>query len=154
MTDNEPFILLHSNLFHTGVVVDDLAAAKEEYGESLGLTWRSGGAKVRLVTDEGSRTVRSAYALSREGPHHVELVQSVEGTLWTAGASGRAHHLGYWVNNVAAASEALIRHGAAKMASVAMADDAPPICAYHLTRHGLCVEVVDLAMRPVLLPTE
>ena len=35
--------LRHANLFHTGIVVDDLAAAKERLGELLGVTWREGG---------------------------------------------------------------------------------------------------------------
>jgi hypothetical protein len=76
----------HANLFHTGIVVDDLASAKDELGDLLGVTWFEGGADVRVVTDDGARTVRTAYTLSREGPHHVELTQSIAGTLWTTTA--------------------------------------------------------------------
>ena len=144
--------LRHANLFHTGIVVDDLAAAKEQIGELLGVTWFEGGGDVRVITDDGARTVRAAYALSQEGPHHVELAQSVAGTLWTATAPGRAHHLGYWVDDVTAASAALTRLGAPRIASVAVADDAPPMCAYH-EADGLFVELVSQAMRSVLLPS-
>jgi hypothetical protein len=154
VSESEQHVLQHTNLFHTGIVVDDLASAKEELGEELGVTWRDGGAKVLLLTDDGTRTVRTAYSLSREGPHHIELCQSIEGTVWTAAAPGHAHHLGYWVDDVTASSAALIRLGTERIASIAMSDDAPPICAYHRARNGLCVEIVDLALRPVLLPEE
>jgi hypothetical protein len=150
----EQNVLLHENLFHTGIVVDDLAVAKEEYAAELGVTWLEGGAKVRLLTDDGARTVRTAYALSREGPHHVELVQSIEDTLWIATSPGDAHHLGYWVDDVADTSSALTRLGCERLASVAINDEAPPMCAYHRTRNGLIVEIVGLALRSVLLPEE
>lgn len=151
MSDTET--LRHEDLFHTGIVVDDLAAAKDELGDELGVTWFEGGADVRVVSEDGAETVRTAYALSRQGPHHVELTQSVAGTLWTARAPGHAHHLGYWVDDVVAASTALSRRGSRMVACVAMADGAPPMCAYHQTTNGLYVEVVSRALRPVLLPT-
>lgn len=144
--------LRHANLFHTGIVVDDLAAATAQLGDLLGVTWFEGGGDVRVITDDGARTVRASYALSREGPHHVELAQSVDGTLWSVTAPGQAHHLGYWVDDVAAASAELTRLGSPRVATVAVADDAPPMCAYHQA-NGLYVELVGLAMRPVLLPS-
>ena len=148
----DPGSLRHADLFHTGIIVDDLEAAKQELGERLGVTWFEGGAEVRVLTDDGARTVQTAYTLSREGPHHVELTQSVEGTLWTVAAPGHAHHLGYWVDDVRAASASLAQLGSPKVASVAMADDAPPMCAYHQTKNGLYVEVVSRKLRSVLLP--
>jgi hypothetical protein len=154
MSDLDRAVLDHANLFHTGIVVDDLEAAKAEYGEALGVTWHDGGAKVRMISADGARTVRSAYALSIEGPHHVELVQSIEGTVWTAAAPGQAHHLGYWVDDVTAASATLVERGAVPIVAIAMAEDRPPLCAYLRTANGLCVEIVDLALRKVLLPWE
>jgi hypothetical protein len=143
-----------ANLFHTGVVVDDLDAAKDELGRALAVSWRDGGGRVQLVTDEGTRVVRTSYALSREGPHHIELCQSIPGTLWTAAAPGQAHHLGYWVADVASASAQLQELGSTKIATVTVGDDAPPICAYHRTQNGLYVELVALAMRSVLTPED
>jgi hypothetical protein len=150
MTASGP--LQHTNLFHTGIVVSDLAAAKEELAERLGVTWFEGGAEVVLITDDGAQVVQSAYAMSKEGPHHVELALAVPGTVWTAMEPGHAHHLGYWVDSVNAASAALVASGAPRVATVAMAEDAPPMCAYHRSANGLYVEVVSRALRPVLLP--
>lgn len=144
--------LQHADLFHTGIVVDDLAAAKDELGERLGVTWFEGGAEVTVTTDDGSRSVPSAYAMSREGPHHVELAQAVPGTVWTVTEPGHAHHLGYWVDDVTEASAQLSAAGAPRVATVAMREDAPPMCAYHRTANGLYVEVVSRGLRSVLLP--
>lgn len=146
--------LRHADLWHTGIVVDDLAAAMDEYGEELGVTWYEGGADVRMTTDEGVRTVTTKYALSKEGPHHVELGQSIQGTLWSVTKPGHAHHLGYWVDDVAAASTALIERGSPVVATIGMSDEAPPMCAYHRTPNGLFVEVVVRGMRRFLLPEE
>ena len=108
---------------------------------------------MRLITDDGARTVRTAYALSCEGPHHVELVQSIEDTLWTAPPPGHAHHLGWWVDDVAAADAApATGRGAEHLATIAMTDDAPPMCAYFRSTDGLCVEIVDRGFKKVLLP--
>jgi hypothetical protein len=143
-----------ADLWHTGIVVDDLAAAVEEVGEELGVTWYTGGAEVRLTTDDGARRVTTSYALSKEGPHHVELVQSIPGTLWTSPAPGHAHHLGYWVRDVVAASTALVQVGTPRVATIALSDESPPMCAYHRSGSGLYIEVVSRALRPVLLPEE
>jgi Glyoxalase/Bleomycin resistance protein/Dioxygenase superfamily len=145
-------LLAHGDLWHTGIVVDDLESAKAELGPELGVTWRDGGAEVRLITDDGSATVQTAYALSVEGPHHIELVQAIDGTVWTVAPPGHAHHLGYWVDDVVATSEALVATGAVRLATIAMADDAPPICAYHRTRSGLHLEIVNRRLQKVLLP--
>jgi len=141
-----------ANLFHTGIVVDDLEAATAELGERLGVTWNEGGAEVVLEGDGGVRAAPSAYAMSREGPHHIELCQSVPGTVWTAGAPGHAHHLGYWVDDVATASAELARSGAPAVACVSVSEGAPPMCAYHRSASGLLVEVVSRGMRRYLLP--
>lgn len=147
-------ILRHEHLFHTGIVVDDLESAKAQLGHQLGVTWRDGGASVRMTTDDGVATVRTAYALSVEGPHHVELVQSIEGTLWTVAAPGHAHHLGYWVEDVEAVSASLIEHGSERVVSIAIKDGRPPMCAYHRSADGLYIEIVDLALKPVLFPSD
>ena len=140
------------DLFHTGVVVDDLAGAKDELGDQLGLTWFEGGGEVTLRSGDDVTTVSAAYAISREGPHHVELCQSVEGTLWTATPPGHAHHLGYWATDVAEVSAALSARGMPLVASIAAGVDAPPMCAYHQSANGLYVEVVAAGMRRVLFP--
>ncbi|HEY9556449.1 MAG TPA: VOC family protein [Acidimicrobiales bacterium] len=146
--------LRHADLWHTGIVVDDLAGAMTELGAQLGVSWYEGGAEVRMTTEAGTTTVTTSYALSKEGPHHVELGQSIEGTLWTTPTPGHAHHVGYWVDDVVAASRALDQGGSPRVATIAISDDAAPMCAYHRTTSGLFVEVVSRGLRRVLLPEE
>ncbi|ONH21764.1 VOC family protein [Pseudofrankia asymbiotica] len=152
MTPTVPGLLQPDDLFHTGIVVDDLASARERLGADLGVTWHEGGAAVRLRTQDGTRTVSTAYVLSREGSHHIELVQAIEGTVWTATPPGHAHHLGYWVDDLASTAAALETLGWTTEATIAIRDDRPPMCSYLRARSGLYVEIVDRSLLPVLLP--
>jgi Glyoxalase/Bleomycin resistance protein/Dioxygenase superfamily len=148
---NEQSPLSHADLYHTGIVVDDLASAQKEFGALLGVTWLQGGGEVRIRSVDGVQIARTAYAISAEGPHHVELVQSVPGTLYTVSGSGRAHHLGYWADDVRATSAALSRRGLPEVASISIGDDdVAPICAYHQAGDRFYVELVSTAMRRVL----
>jgi hypothetical protein len=148
---NEQSPLSHADLYHTGIVVDDLASARERFGKLLGVTWLEGGGEVRFRSHDGVRAARTAYAISAEGPHHVELVQSVPGTLYTVAGSGQAHHLGYWADDVRVTSAALSGSGLPEVASIYFGDDdVAPICAYHQAGEGFYIELVSTAMRRVL----
>jgi catechol 2,3-dioxygenase-like lactoylglutathione lyase family enzyme len=145
--------LSHDDLYHTGFVVDDLEAAQERFGSLLGASWLTGGGTVQIRTPDGSSVVETKYALSAEGPHHVELVQSVPGTLYLASGSASAHHLGYWVDDVTAASEALEKWGMPCAASVGIEGSRRgPMAAYHRAGEGSYLEVVARSMRRVLFP--
>jgi hypothetical protein len=154
---HEPLIeqspLRHADLYHTGIVVDDLTTAKEEFGALLGVTWLEGGGEVRLVTETGPMPVAASYALSAEGPHHVELVQAVPGTLYTVGVARQAHHLGYWTDDVEAASAALARAGLPRECTMDVGEGSAPMCAYHRAGDGFYVELVSAAMKRVFFRT-
>lgn len=144
--------LRHGELYHTGFVVDDLDAAQDEAGKLLGVTWLTGGGTVEITTPDGSGVFQTRYALSAEGPHHVELVQSVAGTLYVTAGPAAAHHLGYWVDDVAQASAELQEAGLAMAASVGAPGGRRPMAAYHRTTAGLYIEIVARSMRKVLFP--
>ncbi len=150
----EPSPLRHEDLFHSGLVVDDLEAAKEEFGRLLGLTWLGGGGRVQMHTAEGPSTVVTKYAISADGPHHLELVQSVPGTLYTANGSTRAHHVGYWVDDVQAVSNALSHSGLSNAVLISFGGDRPPITAYHEAGDGFWIEIVARSMKPLLFPQQ
>ena len=144
-----------ADLYHTGFVVDDLAGAQEQFGWLLGLSWLTGGGTVRIDTPDGSSVVQTAYALSAEGPHHIELVQSVPGTLYIASGSASAHHLGYWVDDVTEASAALQKCGMPCAASVGVEGSRRgPMAAYHRSGDGVYVEVVARSMRRLLFSAD
>jgi hypothetical protein len=55
-------------IFHTGIVVDDLTSAKQEFGSLLGITWIEGGGDVPMLLVDGPRLVKMTYAYSSKGP--------------------------------------------------------------------------------------
>lgn len=145
-------VINFSNLFHTGIVVDDIDAAKTEYTDMLGVTWEfTGELDMPVWFPTGASTVSFCYAYTSEGPHRLELVRQQPGTLWTVAGAGQVHHLGYWCDDIAAASAELANRGLRLCAKVG-ADDpdtAAPIV-IHQAKTGGYVELVDVAMRPIM----
>jgi Glyoxalase/Bleomycin resistance protein/Dioxygenase superfamily len=86
--------------FHVGIVVDDLDRALAELTGLFGYDW---GGEVDVTqpvhVPTGEITVRFRFRYSRTTPR-VEVIQSQPGTLWTAEAGSRIHHLGYWSDDV------------------------------------------------------
>src|SRR5438067_13926869 len=69
----------HADLYHTGIVVDDIEAAKDELSVALGVTWGPEGSSERAVLlADGPRTMTFTFAYSAEGPHRLELVARSE----------------------------------------------------------------------------
>lgn len=149
-----PGLLRHDDLFHTAFVVDDLEVAMAELGPRYGVTWRQGGGEVRLTADGETRVAMTGFAISVEGPHHLELALAVPGTIYEPNPAGAPHHLGWWVEDVAAASDALEAAGlpAALVVTPDM-DGVPPMAAYHRAGDGFYLEVVSTGLRRVLLGT-
>jgi hypothetical protein len=90
-----------SELYHAGVVVDDLDAAREALARAAGYVWTAPVESDVLVQfPDAERTVTLRVCFSTVSPH-VELIQSVPGTIWEPPSSG-VHHLGYWADDVRA----------------------------------------------------
>ena len=143
---SRPSPLRPADQYHTGVVVDDLASAKERIGTQLGVTWLEGGALVRILSDSGERIEKTASALSVEGPLHVELEQSVPGTLFTTTGDNHLHHIGYWVDEVASVSAAPSHLAMPKAAMICVGEGTDaPIRAYHEPGDDYDVEIVSRA---------
>lgn len=152
-TSNTPVIKL-DNLFHTGIVVEDIEAAKREYTELAGLTWSAEGeVEMPVWFPTGPSSMSFCFAYS-EGPHRLELVRQLPGTLWTVTGAGHVHHLGYWCDDVNSASAELSRRGMPLCAKVGT--DQPEATApivIHQTKSGY-LELVDIAMRPMMFGEE
>src|ERR1700742_5200698 len=87
------------NLYHTGIVVDDLDATMKRFSKLAGYTWTDV-VEVELVaqTPAGEVTIPMKMVYSGVG-HRLELLQTVSGTMWTQTDSG-VHHIGYWSDDV------------------------------------------------------
>jgi catechol 2,3-dioxygenase-like lactoylglutathione lyase family enzyme len=140
---HEDASLLPGQLFHIGVVADDIDAAMAEMSRTLGLTWRGGRpASVELCIYGQERTVEMRIAHSVQGPPHVEVIQAVAGTPWETPAAAGAHHLCFWSDDAAAVCAALERAGSRRVLGRLGADSG-----YFLSPSGLYVEVIGRPLR-------
>lgn len=136
-------------LYHTGIVVTDIEAAKTEYAELLGLTWGfQGESEMPVWFPDGARTVQFSYAYSDQGPHRLELVGEISDTLWTVSRTGHAHHLGYWCDDVDATERRLVGLGMTVAARIGVSDlHAPAPIVYVEPAAGGYVELVSSELR-------
>ncbi|MGW1786549.1 VOC family protein [Streptomyces sp. NPDC002143] len=138
-----------TDLYHTGIVVPDIEAGKARMSEVAGYRWTdtmTADVQVRLA--DGEHTLRLRYAYSLDAPH-IELVQEVPGTPWTAAERIATHHLGYFCDDVPTTSRRLEEAGF-PLEACAIVDGAPAVFAYHLDPSGVRIEIVDRARIPDL----
>ena len=134
-----------SDLYHTGLVFEDVEAATQRLGAAGGYTFTptiESEIKVRLAS--GTTTLGFAFAYSLEAPH-IEIVRAVPGTLWTPAARNAPHHLGYWVDDVAATCRQMTEAGYELEACAEDDSGEPTSFAYFISPDGIRLEVVDRA---------
>ncbi|MGE0881493.1 MAG: VOC family protein [Acidimicrobiia bacterium] len=146
----------YRGLYHTGIVVRDFERAQDEFAQAYGLTWGlNGESEVPvLFTDLGLRMVTFRFCYSNEGPHRVELVRAVEGTMWEPAGNGQAHHLGFWCDDVATTAKGLDAMGWATAAVVGYVEGEPPAITMHRSPNGHFIELVSSDRRPFMFPDD
>ena len=98
------------DLYHTGIVVEDLDATRRWLTALAGYRWCDEYAGDQVVeTGGGQLTVPLRFAYSRSEPR-LELIEAVPGTVWEPAASG-VHHLGFWSADVDRDVATLVRSG-------------------------------------------
>jgi hypothetical protein len=134
-------------LFKVGMLVADLEVAMRDLGGWLGVGWTPvQESALAIATSSGREDVELRYAYSLGVAPHLELIEALP-TGYYAAPTG-LHHVGRWVDDLAAASAALARAGLPREAAGIAADGATPaLFAFHRGAHGLRVELVDAAMR-------
>lgn len=134
-----------TDLFHTGLVVDDVDAAKARLTELAGYRWGpTAGGDTVIVTATGERTVPMRVAYSADEPR-IELVQSIPGTLWQPPTAG-VHHLGYWSDDVAAD----VAHLGLAVEATAPGPDGSALWSYLCGDEGPRIELISRTMAPLL----
>jgi Glyoxalase/Bleomycin resistance protein/Dioxygenase superfamily len=143
-----------ADLYHTGIIVDEVEAAKAEYSDLMGVTWGAqGSVEMPILLPDGPKMVTFEYAYTTAGPHRLELVAPIPGTLWAVHGNGHAHHLGYWCGDVAATSAELARRGHPLRVKVGVSEpDEPAGIVIHQARSGVYIELVDVALRSAMFP--
>ncbi|MFE4499162.1 VOC family protein [Rhodococcus sp. NPDC056743] len=139
--------------YHVAIVTDDPEAKMLELSELFGYTWGDMmGGPTTVTVPSGDSTVdttvdlKAWYSLSEP---RIEIVQSVPGSVWTPTEGSGIHHLGYWVDDVSAASAELTRRGYA-VEAVGNWPDGTAYWAYHCSSSGPRIEIVSRNLKPVL----
>jgi hypothetical protein len=143
---------LVGRLYHVGIVVPDVEVAKVHLGELLGITW---GPVVHIdeygVQDgDGNRIVVPNTLCYSTEPPHIELVQEVPGTVWECNEHSNLHHIGVWSDALPADSPTYSELRCPLQLCGHDADTAPVQFAYHRDPLGVRIELVDIAMKPLM----
>ncbi len=137
------------DLFHVGIVVDDLDASLEDYAALFGYEWCDEvHVEQQVLLAEGEETIDFQFRYSRSVPR-IEVIQSQPGTLWTPAAGSGIHHLGYWSDDVSRDGWALEQSGCA-MEAAGTNESGLQSWAYHRSVQGPRIELVSLGLRPSL----
>ena len=141
----------YQRTYHLGVRVPDIEAAMTEMGEALGLTWCSLQEREQQVWTPGTglTTVPLRFTYSSEGPQHLELLQGAPGTIWDGREQPGVHHVGVWVDDVAAETRALVEKGWTVVAAQNTPDSGYGVFTYVAPPSGLIVELVLSAIEPM-----
>jgi catechol 2,3-dioxygenase-like lactoylglutathione lyase family enzyme len=135
-----------ADMYHTGLVVPDVEAAAERLSLAAGYEWTKPiEATLSVTTADSDIEVPFAFVYSIQAPH-LELIQEVPGSIWTAAPGNAAHHLGYWVDDLDAAATEL--EAAGYELEARPAGDRLSQFAYYLDSSGARIEIVDRALFP------
>jgi len=138
-------------VFHTGLLVHDLHAAMDHYGQALNLRWARPFIFESLplwTPKTGLQHLRVQVTYSIAGPHHLEIVVGPKGSHYDSDLHS-GFHVGCWVDDVRAEVVDLQRGGWAVVAAGATPEDGwgtfvflePP-------GGGLTVELVSTELLP------
>jgi catechol 2,3-dioxygenase-like lactoylglutathione lyase family enzyme len=134
--------LVISDFYHVGIVVPDIDAAAARLTTVAGYTWtKPVEFTLSVTTAAGEFELANRFVYSLQAPH-LELVQEVPGTVWTA----PAHHLGYWVDDIGSAAAQLEQAGYTQEARPS--GDTLSTFAYYTDPTGIRIELVDRALFP------
>jgi catechol 2,3-dioxygenase-like lactoylglutathione lyase family enzyme len=142
------FALRPEDLYHTGIIVPDLDAAMARLSALAGYRWITPlSYTLPFRTATGTRELTSTIVYSVQSPH-VELLQEVPGSPWTAAPGDSVHHLGYFTDDLADTAELLESNGF----TFEMTADVPgqdlALFAYYVDPFGTRIEIVDRALFP------
>ena len=113
------------SIWHIGIAVPDLEKGQKELGEVFGLRWRPARVRKLTLADTAGRpyAVECHVAFSLGGPFAVEVWQAIPGTPLDMPEGGGVHHIGYWVDDLAAEAKRLDALGYAGYATAGTTPD-------------------------------
>lgn len=137
-----------TDLFHTGVVVEDFEGTRDQLTGLFGYRW---GEEIRIestftVAGCDPVTVESAFSYSLDVPR-VEVIRTIPGTVWEPSSSG-LHHFGYWSDDVVGDSALLVAQGY-EFELCGPGSPQEALFAYHRHPTGARIELVSRDIQPM-----
>jgi hypothetical protein len=137
---------VNQRFFKTGIVVTDLEAAMAELGGQLGVEWTPVQAVALSVrTQVALEELELNVVVSREGPTYLELIEAQPEGYYAAPDGSYLHHVGLWVDDLAAESKRLEAAGWEREAAGEYEGVSPVAFAFHRSPWGLRIELGDRA---------
>ncbi len=138
-------------MFHVGIVVPDVDAARVHFTDLLGIEW---GAILENDVDvrdgDGNDLVVPNRICYSTEPPYLELIQEVSGTPWVCNEHSNLHHIAFWSDALVADSD----HFSGLVCPLELRDDhgdaLPSRFAYHRDPLGVRVELVNADMRATM----
>lgn len=137
-----------SDLYHVGIVTDDVDGLRDEMSDLLGYEWAQEVTASTPVCMAGVDTVLDLRLVYSRTTPRVELVRSVpDNPVWTPAGGSGVHHLGYWTDDLAADSTDLERRGFVAEA-LGQEPGGVPMWGYWYREGGPRIELVSRGMQP------
>ncbi len=142
-----------TNLYHVGVLVTDLEAAKAHFAQVLGLTFGETRAiPLQGVEDEGRVVdIELRVVYSVEGPPFLELIEARDDGTWGRHLGEGLHHIGVWQDDLEDRVAELLAAGHTAQCVVRRADGsmlATYLGIEHEHVHGTRIELVGRPANP------
>jgi hypothetical protein len=139
-----------TNLFHYGVLVQNLDEAIDRFGELMGMTFNppTDIQLLRMVDpEEHELTFRATY--SKQGPPYVELIEATGSGLYDPSQGEGLHHLGLWDPSLALNKEDYLDKKHLEVDAEILTPDGGTFAWYAKPggAHGVRFEFIDEAAR-------
>jgi catechol 2,3-dioxygenase-like lactoylglutathione lyase family enzyme len=135
-------------MFHVGIVVPDLDAARARFTELLGTEWGPVlEHAVEMQDGDGNDLVVPNRICYSTQPPYLELITEVPGTPWVCNEHSNLHHIGFYSAALAGDAAQLGAVGCPLEIRDGHGDAPPSKFTYHRDPLGVRVELVNAAMR-------
>jgi hypothetical protein len=137
-----------SELYHVGIVVEEIESAAERLSALLGVEWGpvvESDTSVR--TEAGGNEVISLRLCYSTSAPHLELVEERAGTPWVCNPFSNLHHIGFFSDALASDGQQLSSQACPLEICGRQGELAPHMFTYHRDPLGVRIEYVDAAGR-------
>jgi catechol 2,3-dioxygenase-like lactoylglutathione lyase family enzyme len=148
---------IQGQLYHVGIVVPDVEAAQAHLADLLGITWgpvlEVDAFDVRAFDEgggDGNDLVFPNTLCYSTEPPYLELVLEVPGSVWECNEHSNLHHIGVWTDTLPADSARYTDLRCPLQLCGRDADGSLQQFAYHRDPLGVRIELVDVAMKPMM----